>query len=47
MYLKVLQLLFQLKLHEIQFEGQTKAKLGSMEAQTAVAGVFSDAFNDF
>ena len=35
------------KLHEIQFEGQTKAKLGSMEAQTAVAGVFSDAFNDF
>lgn len=35
------------KLHEIQFEGQTKAKLGSMEAQTAVASVFSDAFNDF
>lgn len=35
------------KLREIQFEGQTKAKLGSMEAQTAVAGVFSQAFSDF
>lgn len=35
------------KLREIQFEGQTKAKLGSMEAQTAVATVFSDAFTTF
>ncbi|MDQ5962472.1 MAG: gyrase subunit [Patescibacteria group bacterium] len=35
------------KLREIQFEGQTKAKLGSMEAQTAVATVFSDAFTMF
>lgn len=35
------------KLREIQFEGQTKAKLGSMEAQTAVATVFSDAFMAF
>ena len=35
------------KLHEIQFEGQTKAKLGSMEAQTAVSAVFSEAFNNF
>lgn len=35
------------KLHEIQFEGQTKAKLGSMEAQTAVSSVFSQAFSDF
>jgi DNA gyrase subunit B len=35
------------KLHEIQFEGQTKAKLGSMEAQTAVSSVFSEAFNNF
>jgi DNA gyrase subunit B len=35
------------KLREIQFEGQTKAKLGSMEAQTAVASVFSDAFTLF
>lgn len=35
------------KLREIQFEGQTKAKLGSMEAQGAVATVFSEAFNTF
>ncbi len=35
------------KLREIQFEGQTKSKLGSMEAQTAVATVFSDAFTMF
>ena len=35
------------KLREIQFEGQTKAKLGSMEAQGAVATVFGEAFNNF
>ena len=35
------------KLREIQFEGQTKAKLGSMEAQGAVASVFGEAFNNF
>jgi DNA gyrase subunit B len=35
------------KLREIQFEGQTKAKLGSMEAQSAVATVFGDAFSAF
>jgi DNA gyrase subunit B len=35
------------KLREIQFEGQTKAKLGSVEAQGAVASVFSEAFNVF
>ena len=35
------------KLREIQFEGQTKAKLGSMEAQGAVASVFGDAFAMF
>jgi len=35
------------KLREIQFEGQTKAKLGSMEAQGAVATVFGDAFGAF
>ena len=35
------------KLPEIQFEGQTKAKLGSMEAQGAVAGVLGDAFSMF
>ena len=35
------------KLREIQFEGQTKAKLGSMEAQGATATVFGDAFAAF
>jgi len=35
------------KLREIQFEGQTKAKLGSMEAQTAVNTVFGEAFGAF
>ena len=35
------------KLREPQFEGQTKAKLGSMEAQGAVASVFGDAFTAF
>lgn len=35
------------KLREIQFEGQTKAKLGSMEAQAATASVFSEAFQLF
>lgn len=35
------------KLREIQFEGQTKAKLGSMEAQSAVSTVFGDAFSAF
>jgi DNA gyrase subunit B len=32
------------KLPEIQFEGQTKAKLGSVEARGAVETVFSEAF---
>ena len=35
------------KLPEIQFEGQTKAKLGSMEAQGAVATAFGEAFEAF
>lgn len=35
------------KLEEIQFEGQTKGKLGSMEAQGAVATVFGEAFASF
>ncbi|MDE2188618.1 MAG: type IIA DNA topoisomerase subunit B [Patescibacteria group bacterium] len=35
------------KLREIQFEGQTKAKLGSVEAQSAVATVFGDSFSAF
>ncbi|MDO8624084.1 MAG: DNA gyrase subunit B [bacterium] len=35
------------KLREIQFEGQTKAKLGSVEAQGAVGVVFGEAFAAF
>ncbi len=35
------------KLREIQFEGQTKAKLGSVEARSAVESVFGEAFNTF
>ncbi|MEI7810461.1 MAG: DNA topoisomerase (ATP-hydrolyzing) subunit B [bacterium] len=35
------------KLREIQFEGQTKAKLGSVEAQSAVGAVFGEAFAAF
>ena len=36
-----------IKLREIQFEGQTKAKLGSVEAQSMVSTVFGDAFSNF
>jgi DNA gyrase subunit B len=36
-----------IKMPEIQFEGQTKAKLGSTEAQGATGTVFSEAFNAF
>jgi len=35
------------KLQEIQFEGQTKAKLGSQEARSAVEEVFGEAFSSF
>ena len=35
------------KLREIQFEGQTKGKLGSVEARGAVETVFGEAFNTF
>ena len=35
------------KLPDIQFEGQTKAKLGSVEARGATETVFSDAFGAF
>ena len=35
------------KLREIQFEGQTKGKLGSVEARGAVETVFSEAFTAF
>ena len=45
--LEGLTVVISVKLREIQFEGQTKAKLGSMEAQPAVSAVFSDAFAVF
>lgn len=35
------------KMPEIQFEGQTKAKLGSVEARSATESVFSEAFGMF
>jgi len=35
------------KLQEIQFEGQTKGRLGSMEARGAVETVFGEAFSAF
>ncbi len=35
------------KMPEIQFEGQTKAKLGSVEARSAVETVFGDAFSEY
>jgi DNA gyrase subunit B len=35
------------KMPEIQFEGQTKAKLGSPEAKGAVESVFAEAFGQF
>jgi DNA gyrase subunit B len=35
------------KIREIQFEGQTKAKLGSVEARGAVEEVFGEAFSAF
>mgnify|MGYP000858020125 FL=1 len=45
--LEGLTVVVSVKLREIQFEGQTKAKLGSMEAQTAVSAVFTESFNYF
>lgn len=36
-----------IKMPEIQFEGQTKAKLGSVEARSATETVFGDAFAAF
>ena len=35
------------KLREIQFEGQTKGKLGTVEAQSSVNTIFSEAFAEF
>jgi len=45
--LEGLTVVISVKLSEIQFEGQTKAKLGSMEAQGAVGTVFGEAFASF
>lgn len=45
--LEGLMVVISVKLREIQFEGQTKAKLGSTEAQGATATVFGDAFTTF
>ncbi len=36
-----------IKMPEIQFEGQTKAKLGSVEARGAVESVFGEAFSTY
>ena len=36
-----------IKLREVQFEGQTKAKLGSVEARGMVEGAFGEAFGAF
>jgi DNA gyrase subunit B len=35
------------KMPEIQFEGQTKGKLGSVEARSAVESVFGEAFSNY
>ena len=45
--LEGLTAIISIKMREIQFEGQTKSKLGSMEAQGATATVFGEAFNAF
>ncbi len=45
--LEGLTVVISVKLREIQFEGQTKGKLGSMEAQGATATVFGESFANF
>ena len=45
--LEGLTVVISVKLREIQFEGQTKAKLGSVEAQSAVSTVFGESFASF
>ncbi len=42
-----LTVVISVKMREIQFEGQTKAKLGSVEARGAVESVFGEAFSAF
>ncbi len=45
--LEGLTVVISVKLREIQFEGQTKGKLGSVEAQGATNTVFGEAFSNF
>ena len=45
--LEGLTVVVSVKIREIQFEGQTKAKLGSVEARGAVEEVFGDSFGAF
>ncbi|HEY9584702.1 MAG TPA: toprim domain-containing protein, partial [Candidatus Paceibacterota bacterium] len=45
--LEGLTVVVSVKMREIQFEGQTKSKLGSVEARGAVDTVFSEAFEAF
>jgi DNA gyrase subunit B len=45
--LEGLTAIISIKLREIQFEGQTKAKLGSVEAQSMVTSVFGDSFSNY
>lgn len=45
--LEGLTVVISVKIREIQFEGQTKAKLGTVEARSMVETVFNDAFGAF
>ena len=45
--LEGLTVVISIKMQEIQFEGQTKGKLGSVEARGAVDAVFTEAFGAF
>ncbi|MBV9349781.1 MAG: type IIA DNA topoisomerase subunit B [Patescibacteria group bacterium] len=45
--LEGLTAIISIKMREVQFEGQTKGKLGSVEARGAVETVFSEGFSDF
>lgn len=45
--LEGLSVVISVKMKEIQFEGQTKDKLGSPEARGAVESIFGQAFSDF
>ncbi|MCK5591740.1 MAG: DNA topoisomerase IV subunit B, partial [Candidatus Pacebacteria bacterium] len=42
-----LTVVISVKMQEVQFEGQTKGKLGSVEARGAVEKVFGEAFSEF